>query len=224
MIAATSRNLKLMVSEGSFRPDLYDRLNILQLETIPLRCQKGTIRDLFLRRMDEERPSVGRDLPFVIDENALCEVEQLQWKGNYRELRNFATRLAVESIDVPVINADLIRNTLRPNSSPGSAGAALSLLETISDDAACSEDYAHRNFVTVMLDPEGDDLDSVYVKAAGAFIEYALKQTNGNLRRAARSMGTTHSTLSRILKKHKERTANSFQVPPHESAAFSAAA
>ena len=224
VIAATSRNLKLMVSEGSFRPDLYDRLNILQLETIPLRCQKGTIRELFLRQMEAERPSVGRDLPFVIDENALCEVEQLQWKGNYRELRNFATRLAVESIDVAIITADLVRNTLRPNSSPGAAGAALPLPVTISDQEGFRGDYAHRNFVTVMLDPEGDDLDSIYVKAAGTFIEHALKQTNGNLRRAARSMGTTHSTLSRILKKHKEQTANSFQVPPHESAAFSAAA
>ncbi|MDM7921640.1 MAG: hypothetical protein QUS14_05010, partial [Pyrinomonadaceae bacterium] len=52
-----------------------------------------------------------------------------------------------------------------------------------------------------------DDLDTVYVKAAATFIEHALKQSNGNLRRAARSMNTTHSTLSRILKKNNERKA-----------------
>ncbi|MEP6849382.1 MAG: sigma-54 factor interaction domain-containing protein, partial [Acidobacteriota bacterium] len=99
IVAATSRDLKEMVRDGSFRPDLFDRLNILQLETIPLRCQKEKIRHLFVRRMEEERSAVGSDLPFVIDEAALCEIEQCDWKGNYRELRNFATRLSVESMD-----------------------------------------------------------------------------------------------------------------------------
>jgi len=75
----------------------------------------------------------------------------------------------------------------------------------------------------VTLDADTDDLDSVYVKAAATFIEHALKRSRGNLRRAARSMGTTHSTLSRILKKHKESVANS-AYPTSEQQAYSAAA
>ncbi|MBA2377962.1 MAG: sigma 54-interacting transcriptional regulator, partial [Blastocatellia bacterium] len=228
IVAATSRDLTEMVRDGSFRPDLFDRLNILQLETIPLRRQKERIRVLFLHQMEVERPSVGRDVPFVIEEEALREIEQTEWRGNYRELRNFATRLAVEAMDLPVITIDVIRKTLRPICSPGGAGAAVKLPEPTSDRLANGNESARRNFITVILDPDTDDLDSVYVKAAATFIEHALRQTNGNLRRAARSMGTTHSTLSRILKKYHERSGNSPNIPQqsleHRSLAYSAAA
>ncbi|MGH9947052.1 MAG: sigma 54-interacting transcriptional regulator [Pyrinomonadaceae bacterium] len=224
IVSATSRDLMEMVRNGSFRPDLFDRLNILQLETIPLRYQKEKITELFVSKMDEERATVGRSTPFVIDQEALTEIQNLEWKGNYRELKNFATRLAVESIDDPVITLDIVRNTLRPISSPGGAGAALSLPETGSDRAAHTGEYANRSFVTVTFDPDTDDLESVYVKSAATFIEHALKQSNGNLRRAARSMGTTHSTLSRILKKHKEQAGDNHNRSQLRPVAYSAAA
>ena len=209
IVAATSRDLKEMVTDGSFRPDLFDRLNILQLETIPLRCQKERIRHLFLRQMEDERSAVGRDLPFVLDEAALCEIEQSEWKGNYRELRNFAARLAVESMDVSPITVDMVRKTLKPHSPSRTAGAALPQPEKKADHEAVSEDFVGSNLVTVILDPESDDLDSVYLKAAATFIEHKLNKSNGSLRLAARSLNTTHSTLSRILTKHRERTKNS---------------
>ncbi|MGH9946426.1 MAG: sigma 54-interacting transcriptional regulator [Pyrinomonadaceae bacterium] len=224
IVAATSRDLKEMVRDGLFRPDLFDRLNILQLVTVPLRYQKEKITKLFIRQMDEERVAVARSTPFVVEEDALKAIQELEWKGNYRELRNFATRLAVESIDIPVVTIEMVRNTLRPISSPGGAGAVLLLPETGSDRAGNTDGYANRGFVTVMLDPETDDLDSVYVKAAATFIEHALKQSNGNLRRAARSMGTTHSTLSRILKKHKEQAGDNHNRSQLRPIAYSATA
>ncbi|HMO80006.1 MAG TPA: sigma 54-interacting transcriptional regulator [Pyrinomonadaceae bacterium] len=224
IVAATSRNLKKMVRDGSFRPDLFDRLNILQLETIPLRCQKEKIRYLFLSQMEVERSSVGRVLPFVIDEAALCEIERSEWKGNYRELRNFAARLAVESMDLSAITLDIVRKFLAPKSSTGPAGAAMPLSEKNSHHEAFGEEFAERNFVTVLLDPESDDLDSIYVKAAATFIEHALTKSNGSLRHAARSMNTTHSTLSRILRKHKERSANASTDSQLRALTYSAAA
>lgn len=217
IVAATSRDLKEMVEMGSFRPDLFDRLNILHLETIPLRRQKEKIRHLFLRQMEDERSAVGRDLPFVIDEAALCDIEQSEWKGNYRELRNFAARLAVESMNVSTITVDTVRKALKSHSPSGSAGAALPLPEMKTDHEAVSDDFVRRNFVTVVLDPESDDLDSVYLKAAATFIEHKLNKSNGSLRLAARSLNTTHSTLSRILTKHRERSKNSPNGPPHNS-------
>lgn len=228
IVAATSRDLKEMVAGGSFRPDLFDRLNILQLETIPLRCQKERIRHLFLRQMEDERSAVGRDLPFVIDEAALCVIEQGEWKGNYRELRNFAARLAVESIDVSPITVDIVRKTLKPHSPSGPVGAASPLPEMKADHEAVSDDFVRRNLVTVILDPESDDLDTVYLKAAATFIEHKLSKSNGSLRLAARSLNTTHSTLSRILTKHRERSKNSPKGSPnnlqHCALAHSAAA
>jgi DNA-binding NtrC family response regulator len=174
--------------------------------------------------MEVERSSVGRVLPFVIDEAVLCEIERSEWKGNYRELRNFAARLAVESMDLSAITLEMVRKALRSDSSPGGAGAALPLPETDSDREADLEGVAERKFVTVLLDPESDDLDSIYVKAAATFIEHALNKSNGSLRLAARSMNTTHSTLSRILRKHKERSANAPTNSQYRALTYSAAA
>lgn len=205
IIAATSRDLKGMVMDGTFRPDLFDRLNILQLETVPLRYQKEKIAELFISQLDAERAAIGRDLPFGIDDGALRAVQDLEWKGNYRELRNFAARLAVESIDAPAITVEMILNILNLNSPPNKTGAAVNLPDTASWDRIDNSAGQACRFVTVILDPDTDDLDSVYVKAASTLIEHVLQQSNGNLRRAARSMNTTHSTLSRILKKSRER-------------------
>lgn len=208
IVAATSRDLKAMVRDGLFRPDLFDRLNILQLETVPLRCQKEKIAELFIGQMDRERTAIGRNSPFGIDDDALAAVQNLQWKGNYRELKNFAARLAVESIDVPVITVDMILNILNPSTAEDATDAAAPFIESNWARKDTSEELGGRHLVTVILDPDKDDLDSVYVKAAATLIEHALKQNNGNLRRTARSMNTTHSTLSRILKKSKARNAS----------------
>lgn len=210
IIAATSRDLKRMVTDGFFRPDLFDRLNILQLETVPLRYQKEKIVELFISQLDAERAVIGRDLPFVIDDDALTALQNLEWKGNYRELKNFAARLAVESIDFPTITVEIILSILYPNTPANNIGAAVSLPDTAACDNSTEQGC---RFVTVMLDPDTDDLDSVYVKAASTLIEHVLQQSNGNLRRAARSMNTTHSTLSRILKKSRERNTPNAAAP-----------
>jgi len=203
ILAATSRDLKAMVRNGSFRPDLFDRLNILQLETIPLRHQREKIAPLFIRQMEVERAAIGRDAPFIVNDDALASLQNLEWRGNYRELRNFATRLAVEALDAPSITFELVQNLTRPERASTSDVGDESSIPLQNGEQNTS---VKRDFVTVMLDPNTDDLDSVYVKAAATFIEHALKQSNGNLRRAARSMGTTHSTLSRILRKHREQS------------------
>lgn len=221
ILAATSRDLKAMVRDGAFRPDLFDRLNILQLETIPLRYQRDVIVPLFIRQMESERDAIGREAPFIVNDEALAFLQNLEWRGNYRELRNFATRLAVEALGAPSITFELMQNLTWPQSTSTS---------DVGTESAASLQDGEQNaklrgdFVTVMLDPDTDDLDSVYVKAAATFIEHALKQSNGNLRRAARSMNTTHSTLSRILRKHKESSANDSHGSRHRTLAYSAAA
>ena len=194
IIAATSRDLQSMVNSGSFRADLFDRLNILQLETLPLRFQKDRILETFWDQLEKERATMGIELPFRVEKDALAAIQDLEWKGNYRELRNFATRLAVESIDEVEITHQSVSRLVRDRE------RCPHVEMPISDE--------NESFLTVILDPDTDDLDSVYVKAAATFIEDALKRSNGNLRRAARSINTTHSTISRILRKNQERFVN----------------
>lgn len=206
IVAATSRDLRSMVNSGLFRADLFDRLNILQLETVPLRYQKERIVEIFLDQLETERGTIGLEMPFQIEKDALTAIQDLEWKGNYRELRNFATRLAVDSIDGRAITAQVVNRLVSHE-----AKSFVTPEPTPDEGHYC---------LTVILDPETDDLDSVYVKAASTFVEDALKRSNGNLRRAARSINTTHSTISRILKKNQER----FVSQSNPATTFAAAA
>lgn len=210
VIAATSRDLLAMVRNREFRPDLFDRLNILQLETVPLRFQRSRIRSLLKYQLEEERSAVSRETPFVMDENAMNFLQTQEWYGNYRELRNFATRLAVETLDHPAITLDIVQRLI--------------CSETESSESVAGEPkQTIRKLVTVMLDPEKDDLETIYIKAAATFIEHALRQPNGSLRNVAKSMGSSHTTLARILRKHKNQTTCSPQYSSTPGLAYAAA-
>ncbi len=65
VIAATSRNLREMTTRGEFRADLFDRLNVLSLDTIPLREQKDKIRALVVSGLERERVALGRKNTFL---------------------------------------------------------------------------------------------------------------------------------------------------------------
>lgn len=88
IVAATSRNLREMTACGEFRADLYDRLNVLSLGTIPLREQKEKIRELVLAGLEKERVALGRRNIFQIEPSALVLLENYTWTGNFRELQN----------------------------------------------------------------------------------------------------------------------------------------
>ncbi|MGB4989736.1 MAG: sigma 54-interacting transcriptional regulator [Pyrinomonadaceae bacterium] len=206
VVAATSRDLRSMVKNGTFRADLFDRLNILQLETLPLRYQKERIVETFLDQLETDSGTIGIEEPLQIEKEVLVAIQELEWKGNYREIRNFATRLAVETIDEPAITLQVVNNMLSG--------------ETRFRSELELADEKENNYLTVTLDPATDDLDSVYIKSAAIFVEDALQRSNGNLRRAARSINTTHSTISRILKKNQER----FVTPSNASGSLAAAA
>ena len=57
------------------------------------------------------------------------------------------------------------------------------------------------DLVTVTFDPKSDDLDTIYLKAAGNVIRHVVSEHNGNMRSAAKALSVNHSTISRILEK-----------------------
>ncbi len=203
IIAATSQNLKLMIAEGRFRADLYDRLNILNLETVPLRHQKDKIKSLLLERLNAEQFNIGRLAPFEISSDAVRVLENHDWRGNFRELLNFATRLAVECLDDALITAENVRKVLEREKGNRSV-AELNLVEQ-SDALGAGKTFAGfsvlGDLVTVTFDPKSDDLDTIYLKAAGNVIRHIMSEHNGNMRSAAQALGINHSTISRILEK-----------------------
>ncbi len=212
IIAATSQNIKEMVEKGTFRAELYDRLNILNLETVPLKYQKEKIRDLLEADLTKECLEIGRARQFEISQDALTLLESYDWDGNFRELHNFATRLAVECLDETIISRDAVRKVL------GDRITKLKLINSEEETNNISRyDFrlADNDLITVAFDPKTDDLDSIYLKAAGNVIQHILSENGGNLRSAARDLGANHTTLSRILTKFNARCeVKSFPTTP----------
>ncbi|WP_026914949.1 sigma-54-dependent transcriptional regulator [Christiangramia portivictoriae] len=102
VIAATNSDLKQMIKKGTFREDLYYRLNVMQIETPPLRDHKIDIPLLaknFLKKYATEYAKPGTE----ITEKAMEILERHNWPGNVRELENVIQRALImseKSIDI----------------------------------------------------------------------------------------------------------------------------
>ncbi len=93
VIAATSRDLKRMVEEGSFRADLYYRLNVLPITIPPLRERREDLPLLVDTLLDAIRDASGA-APAGIEPEALALLAEHPWPGNVRELRNVLEQAA----------------------------------------------------------------------------------------------------------------------------------
>jgi two-component system response regulator PilR (NtrC family) len=91
LIAATNRNLEKMVADGTFREDLYYRLNVLMLTTPPLRERPEDIPILVEHFFKKCAAKFGKELQGVTPE-AMRALEAYSWPGNVRELENQVER------------------------------------------------------------------------------------------------------------------------------------
>ena len=105
IIAATNRNLKEMVDQGTFREDLYYRLNVINVNVPPLRERKEDIpllADFFL-----QKNSVGAE-PATLAKRALEKLYDYSWPGNVRELQNEMERVLVLASSENKIPAEML--------------------------------------------------------------------------------------------------------------------
>ena len=187
IVAATNRNLVPMIAAGTFREDLYYRLNVVPIHLPPLRERREDIEVLsqhFLAQAIED------GLPrrqLTVD--AVRALEKRSWRGNVRELRNVVYRLALMARD-DIIDAETIADVVGDEAlapataeAEGESGIALALGHWLAQERP-----AH-----------GD----VYAAALAAFerplIEHALGETNGNQLRAAKLLGINRNTLRKRI-------------------------
>src|SRR6516164_2243321 len=119
LIAATNRNLHEMVKDGSFREDLYYRLNVVTIELPPLRDRPSAIAPLaqhFLRYFVEK---TGKEVK--ISNAAMMIMEKYGWPGNVRELMNVVERAVsltefnqVTPLDLPLSMLESVKGAMRP--------------------------------------------------------------------------------------------------------------
>jgi DNA-binding NtrC family response regulator len=108
VITATNRPLRQQVEEGTFRPDLYYRLNVLSIYLPPLRERRADI-PILVRRFIQEF-SAQHDRPFHgISGEALQMLVEYPWPGNVRELRNLVESMVVLSPGHEIGPADIPR-------------------------------------------------------------------------------------------------------------------
>ena len=183
IIAATNRDLAPMIAAGSFREDLYYRLNVVPIHLPPLRERTGDIEPLvrhFLHRAAAEGlPSRG------LSKEAVGVLEAQPWRGNVRELRNVVFRAALLSREER-IDAATVRQLLaeRPAAEASPAGDFAGAL-------------AH------WLGKAEPAPGTLYHGALAAFekplFEHALRETGGNQLRAAQLLGINRNTLRKRL-------------------------
>jgi formate hydrogenlyase transcriptional activator len=94
VVAATNRDLKAAVANGTFREDLYYRLNVFPLEMPPLRARKADIPLLVEYFVDRYTRKAGKNIRSV-DKKTLQLLQSYPWPGNIRELQNVIERSVI---------------------------------------------------------------------------------------------------------------------------------
>jgi two-component system response regulator PilR (NtrC family) len=175
VLAATNRNVEEMVKAGTFRQDLYYRLNVIRIEVPPLRDRRGDIGELaafFLARCAAEHKKEISG--FTTD--ALRALDAYAYPGNVRELENVIERAVALACGQMIGLGDLPREL-----SGASAQPTPGLLE---------------------LPPEGFNLDDVLGEVERRILVQALERTGGIRTNAARLLGVTLRSLRYRLQKH----------------------
>lgn len=166
VIAATSRNLEAMIAEGSFRSDLYYRLNVLEINIPPLRerlADLGVLCEALLGEICE-----GQGMRGEITDAGVAALGSYDWPGNIRELRNVLERALTMSEGGDLLDADAIFKVLPRDS---------------------------RRHTPQVPARAVRPLARIVAEAEANAIEEALVACQGNRTRAARLLGISRSVL-----------------------------
>ncbi len=128
IIAATNKDLRILIQQGLFREDLFFRLNVVPLRLPPLRERVEDISDL-ARHFFSLAAAEGLPLKHI-EAAALERMKRYRWPGNIRELENLVRRLAAlypqELISEQLVEAELEQNVARPSSVVRTGSVSLS--------------------------------------------------------------------------------------------------
>ena len=120
-VLASNRPLQQLVEAGSFREDLYYRINVVHIELPPLGERTGDIPLLVERFLEKYRKETGKDRSF--SEEAIAALTRYHWPGNVRELENAVERSVVLSRQA-VIEVDDLPDTIQSVASGRRVGAS----------------------------------------------------------------------------------------------------
>jgi two-component system, NtrC family, response regulator HydG len=118
-VAATNKNLELLIEEGKFRPDLFYRLNVFRIELPPLRERRDDIPLLVNHFVSKFSLQMSKKINRVSPE-AMNLLQQQPWIGNVRELENAIERAMVVAQEPEIREQDFVFKATIPNGPPQS--------------------------------------------------------------------------------------------------------
>ncbi len=185
VIAATNQDLARAVKESRFREDLFHRLNVIRINTPPLRQRREDIPVLLEHYLTEAAKELGAAAK-TLDEDALATLQAFSWPGNVRQLVNATRRLTVTAPG-RVITAEDVPIDLGGSEAPERAAKEWTRVL-----AAWARRQLHSSDAPL--------LDKALPEFEKTLIETAMSETNGHRQEAAKLLGWGRNTLARKMK------------------------
>ena len=175
ILAATNADLARMVKEGTFREDLFYRLNVVAVQLPPLRERSEDIPLLVARFLDKLQPAGDGREPVVVSQEAMRRLMAYEWPGNVRQLENVIERALALGGGRRRIDVDDLPPDMRGEAAPVP--------------------------VAPRLTESGVDLPALVADFERQLIDQALARTEGNRGAAARLLGLKRTTLVEKLRR-----------------------
>jgi two-component system nitrogen regulation response regulator GlnG len=189
IIAATHQDLEAKVRDGSFREDLFHRLNVIRVHSPALRDRREDVPALLSHFLESAAEELGAEVKTLRPEVERY-LASLDWPGNVRQLENLCRWLTVMASGSTIHLEDL-----PPELQEGAQSG-----EGEGDWAALLERWAERK-----LAAGGERiLDEAVPRFEQVLIDTALRHCRGRRQDAARLLGWGRNTLTRKIKEHGE--------------------
>ncbi|HKJ03982.1 MAG TPA: sigma-54 dependent transcriptional regulator [Geopsychrobacteraceae bacterium] len=174
LISATNSDLVEEIRKGTFREDLYYRLNVIPIILPPLKERRGDIpllANFFLGKICRELDTPA----MVFSQEAMAAIESYEWPGNVREMENLIERTVTLTDGTIIMPSDLPPDI--------------------------SQNLQKFPILSPTIPPDGTDMNQVIAEIEQQMIRQALKLGNGVKARAADLLGINRTTLVEKIKR-----------------------
>lgn len=175
LVSATNRDLEKMVREKTFREDLFFRINVITIYIPPLRERKEDIKPLAIHFLEESVKNEGLPLK-VFSEDAIKMLEEYDFPGNVRELKNIVNRLIIIS-DRDIITSQDVEKVIKGKTA--------------------NIPFEDR---TLQILNSNESLMKARQEFEKIYILYNLQKNEGNISKTATSLGILPNNLLRRMK------------------------